>query len=81
VDRPSVTTREQFIDYIQNVISDYNRAVDDWENRDIGSYLEALAAWLQDCRGHYEFMNVEVNVDEASWQLFADALMAAAFYE
>jgi len=52
-----------------------------WDNSDLKSYLEAMAAWLDDCEGFYANSDQSVDQQNASWQLIADALQAGASYE
>jgi hypothetical protein len=47
-----------------------------WENKDLPSYLEALAAWLADCDGHYA--NQQRVTPSNAWVVVEDAIRAAA---
>lgn len=53
---------------------------DEWENGDLGSFLEAIAAWVEDMDGYHENTNQPLPAD-ASWGVFAAILMAARVYE
>lgn len=53
---------------------------DRWENRDLGTFLEAMSAWIIDMDGHFENLN-EPLPDQPSWQTFAQILSAATIYE
>jgi hypothetical protein len=59
------------------MLDDYDQC----ENRDVHTFLQSLAAWLNDCGGYYRNMGQSLNIDEANWQLFADALTAATVYD
>ncbi|HEY3465255.1 MAG TPA: hypothetical protein VGL47_08990 [Amycolatopsis sp.] len=50
-----------------------------WENTSLPRYLEALAAWLQDCDGYYA--NQGLPFPEGGWEVMRDALQAAKSYE
>jgi hypothetical protein len=50
-----------------------------WENNTPDRYLEALAAWLDDCPGYYA--NQRMPVPSDSWSVLLDALEAAKSYE
>ena len=52
-----------------------------WDNSDLGRFLEALSAWVDDCDGYYANIGSMNNPDSASWQILADALQAAKIYE
>jgi hypothetical protein len=81
MDPKTVNTREELIGYISDLLDDHDAIGDQWENKDIYQFLQALAAWLNDCDGCYKNMNTAMDVEEATWQLFADSLSAASVYE
>jgi hypothetical protein len=62
-------------------MDDFDGTGNHWQNQDVFTFLQAIAAWLNDCAGYYRNVGQSVNVEQASWQLFADALSAAAVYE
>lgn len=74
-----VRTKQQFIKVIFELL-DGNDAIE-WENETAYSFLQALAAWLNDSDGYYKNKNIEMDTEIASWQLFAEALHAASIYE
>jgi hypothetical protein len=77
----TVQSREQLIDHLFRLLDDFDGAGNHWQNQDISTFLQAMAAWLKDCDGYYQNTGQPVDVEKASWQLFADALSAAAVYE
>jgi hypothetical protein len=50
-----------------------------WENDTLGTYLEAMAAWLDDCDGYY--MDQHRVRPSNVWVIINDALGAATRYE
>ncbi len=76
---PPVKTRDELISHIFRLLDD-NDAVA-WENETAYQFLQALAAWLNDCDGYYRNQMTDVDTERPSWQLFADALSAASVYE
>lgn len=56
-------------------------APSNWDNPDLKSYLEAMAAWLGDCEGFYANNDSSTAPHNASWQVIADALQAGTCYE
>lgn len=74
-----IETKEQFLDLIFKLL-DENDAIE-WKNDTSYSFLQAMAAWLVDADGFYENMKIEMDTSKISWQLIADALQAAIFYE
>ena len=66
----SVQSRQEMIDHLFRLMDDFDGAGNMWANKDNYTFLQAMAAWLNDCEDR----------ESASWQLFADALSAAAVH-
>jgi len=81
MDTNAVDSRDQLIGYIFELLDDHDAVGDQWENKDIYSFLQAMAAWLDDCDGYYRKSGQSVDVEKASWQILADAMAAASVYE
>ena len=52
-----------------------------WENRDLHTFLGALARFLNDADGYYLNRKEDVDADVPSWRLLADSLQAATCYD
>jgi len=76
-----VTSRDELIRVIFELMDDHDSEGSRWENKNIHTFLEAMAAWLNDAAGYYRNSGQNVDVEKPSWQLFADALSAASVYE
>ena len=75
-----VKTRDDLVAFAQNLSREYGRRGQDWENADLGRYLEAFGAWTNDMDGW--FLNRgEQAPAEPSWSLIASMLLAATEYE
>ena len=74
----SVSNKADFLSLIQSLLSESSK---DWENQMANDFIEALGAWLNDAEGYYKNFNLEVDANKPSWQLFADAVQAARYYE
>ncbi|MBL1175491.1 MAG: hypothetical protein FWK01_10245 [Pantanalinema sp. GBBB05] len=72
-------SRQELIALISRLLEENDAA--EWENETAHRFLEALAAWLNDADGFYRNIKEARDPNEASWQLFADALQAATVYE
>ena len=71
----SVSGRDDFADFLQAVLQDFEASGKDWENGTLGRFLDGLTAvsWSR---------RVDVQDEEnASWQLFAEMIAAATGYE
>lgn len=69
MDDTPVATKDEFIDVIYELIDAFDSDDGPWENRDICTFLGAMAGWLNDAAGYYR--NTGKNVDAAT------AIMAA----
>jgi hypothetical protein len=75
-----VHNRESFVAFASKLSADWKNDSESWENRDLGAYLEAVAAWVEDMDGYY--LNQGLPVPEhVNWKVLADILMAARVYE
>jgi hypothetical protein len=75
-----VNSRDEFVAFVRSLLDDLRAHESQWGNRELGTYLEALAAWTEDFDGYFENRG-EPLPKEPSWQLFADMLAAARVYE
>ena len=76
----NITNREDFVAFVYELSKDYRLSPQSWENKDLGAFLEALAAWVDDMDGYY--LNCGQPVPEKpDWKNVADMLMAAKYYE
>jgi hypothetical protein len=76
----SVSTREEFVKFVNSLALDLEINPEDWENRSLGDFLSSLASWVEDMEGYYENMELP-QPPNVSWQFFAEVLMAAKVYE
>jgi hypothetical protein len=75
-----IRSRDDFVRFVQNLSRDLAEKPDRWENKDLVSYLEAVAAWTADMEGYYENQN-EPLTEQPNWKTFGQILLAAKFYE
>ena len=66
----TIATKDQFADFLKQLHGDL-RDGEEWENATLESYLEALAAYVDDAKLG----------DDCGWKTFANALLAARVYE
>jgi hypothetical protein len=86
IDVRDIDSRDKLASFIQLLSHDFESNGEAWENVTVGSFLEAMSAWLGSAGGWADNMtkhrpDLWVDVDEPSWQLFARALRAARTYE
>ena len=70
-----VDSKETFLEFVSALRADWEARgrEPEWENPDLGRFLEAMQAWTED-------MGDRV-APQPSWRTFADMLMAAKIYE
>ena len=81
LDTSAISCRQDFIIFLQQLRSDYLKNGEDWENQNLGNFLEALSAYAADIHGVYRNWSIAVDADSASWRVFADILRGATIYE
>ena len=83
IDTSDIKSREDFVFFLGNLISDFKDNKESWENKTLADFLEALESWAEDMDGYYKNMGLEnnINLEAVNWRVFADLLMAAKIYE
>lgn len=76
-----VNSRSSFAAFIELLREDFLQNPNEWENDTLGNFLEAMSAYAKDIQGYYNNFNLNINADEAQWQVFADILRGAKVYE
>jgi hypothetical protein len=76
----NIQTREDFVAFVYELIKDYRENPEAWENNDIESFLEAMAAVVEDMDGYYINQGLPVP-DVPDWKTMAEILMTATLYE
>jgi hypothetical protein len=73
VEAPEVENRQQLISFIFCLLDDHDACGDQWKNPDNYTFLQAMAQWL-----NRDADSRDGVTEQATWQLFADALAAAS---
>lgn len=47
-----INNKADFVNFVLELSQDYKENLQDWENDNIGSFLEALAAWVNAIDGY-----------------------------
>ena len=77
----AIHSRQDFVAFLNHLLLDYQRNGKEWENQNLGDFLESLAAYATDIDGYYQNMSLPVDADSPSWRVFADMLRGATIYE
>lgn len=76
----AVRTRDDLAAFVVELKADLDTNPDAWENGNLHSFLEAMAAWIGDMQGYYQNTGQSLS-DLPPWKVFADILMGARLYE
>ena len=76
----AVQTRDDLAAFVAELKADFDANRGNWTNVDLSSFLEAMAAWIQDMDGYYQNTGQKQS-ELPPWRIFADILMAARMYE
>jgi hypothetical protein len=75
-----IRSRPDFITFLHAFLSEFRQNPEQWENRDLSSFLNAMSAWVVDMDGYYQNQG-ECVPDQPSWKTVGEMLLAAAVYE
>lgn len=81
MERPLVSNKKDFIDFIDRLSDDFLYNKSGWENDTIDTFLNAFSRYTNDIEGLYKNMNIAIDPNIPSWQLLADIFMGSKYYE
>jgi hypothetical protein len=76
-----VRSREDLASFVDGLLTDLEAHPEQWENRTLERFLEALARYLTDLPGWCRNVEPSIDPEQAQWRLFAVALAGAQVYE
>ena len=79
-DPRAVRSREDLAEFVRRLAHDLKQRPEEWENVDLGDFLEAMSAWVDDMDGFYKNRGEAVPT-QPDWMTFAEILEAARIYE
>lgn len=79
-DPQAVRSREDLAQFLRNLAQDLRLRPETWENADLGSFLEAMSAWVDDLDGYYRNRGEAVPT-QPDWKTIAEIVAAARVYE
>ena len=75
-----INNKEDFLKFMGLLLENLKNNPDEWENKSLKSYLDAIAAWIENMEGYYQ--NIDQTIpNNINWKVFADILTAATMYE
>jgi hypothetical protein len=76
----NIATREDLVVFIQALVKESISVSKNWENEDLSSFLQAMAAWIEDMDGYYQNRGEPIP-SQPSWKTLGEILKAATIYE
>ncbi len=76
-----VTDRQTFIKFLDLLRKDFLDNSENWENKTLPDFLEALSSYTEDIQGYYDNMKLNLNADKPEWSIFAAIFKGAKIYE
>lgn len=76
-----VKTQEDFIRFIDELVADYRKNKNEWENKTLIDFIEAIKRYTSDVDGFYSNLKIKNKVGEPDWGKFAQILAGATRYE
>ncbi len=76
-----ITTREQFAQFLEELKTDLENNPQEWENRNLPDFLEAMSRYVMDIQQYYINTKQNINADQPDWGVFADIFRGAKVYE
>lgn len=73
--------KSEFIQFIENLRTDFVENKEQWENKTIEDYLEAISRYTEDIDGYYKNTNHDIDLEKIDWKVFADILKGSSIYE
>jgi hypothetical protein len=75
-----IRSREDLTRFVHALQASLKDKPGDWENAELGPYLEGIGAWLVDMDGYYKSRG-EAVPKQPTWKTLGQILLAARVYE
>lgn len=76
----SIKSKADFVEFVESLAEDLRSSPEEWENKTLLQFLEAIANWTEDMEGYYANNNLPTP-ENVNWKVMADILAAAKIYE
>ena len=76
----NINSKEDFVKFLTELRYDKEQNSEEWENREITSYLEGISSWVEDMEGYFANMNIDIPKD-IDWKFIAILFYVGKIYE
>ncbi|WPO82347.1 hypothetical protein SD427_16515 [Chryseobacterium sp. JJR-5R] len=74
-------TKQEFIRFIEHLRKDFIQNKEQWENKTIEDYLEAMSRYTEGIDGYYKNTNQDLDLEKVDWKIFSDILKGSSVYK
>jgi hypothetical protein len=76
----TVGSREDFVKFVGFLNEDHRKNSGEWGNKTLEGFLGGLSGFASDMSGYYQNIGDAVNVENITWRMAAEMLLAATVY-
>ncbi len=76
-----IGSRDDFEEFMQRLVEDFQKYGEDWDNAELKEYLGAMRRFVGDIPGYYKNRGESINIEKPTWRVFADILLGARVYD
>jgi hypothetical protein len=76
----SVNSRDDFIKFVGYLVLNFQQEPSAWQNNTLEQFLNGLAGFSNDMGGFYTNMGDKVDIEQITWRMAAEMLLAATVY-
>jgi len=77
----SASSREDFVLFLEELLSDLEENGSEWENPDLKRFLDAMSRWVLSLDHVYHNLGRGKPPAEPTWRLLCEMFLAARIYE
>lgn len=77
----TIVSRADFVKFVEYLNEDYQKNSGEWSNRTLDEFFGGLSGFAKDIAGYYRNMGESVDVEQITWRIAAEMLLAATVYE
>ncbi|RMH87395.1 hypothetical protein EBB59_13090 [Lysobacter pythonis] len=76
----TVSSRMDFVRFVEYLNRDRQEKSNEWGNQTLEQFLGGLSGFVNDMDGYYKNIGDNVDVEQITWRMAAEMLLAATVY-
>jgi hypothetical protein len=77
----AVNSRADFVEFAKALLENFDEHPEEWDNASPKEFLQGLVGFVDNIEGYYQNIGMKLDLENPSWRVFADILLAARVYE